>query len=615
MLQSCKQEPELADKNYCIDIPEGSTALIDDSYCSLKNSISDTSIPADSSKALFESYFMALFPQSSSEHWGRLNTEQLQTVYRSLMFYYYCTPETQPDGGWYGNYWKDRINDNPQIDSFKSNWTNIRNEVFLFDDVMDLDAPAPPDSTGISTTNAQFWGNRMFLDYTLSSLRRGMRNSPQVLNGNAMHPKYGLGGYPDSVYLEMLSFPKEHFNSRYPQGCIADTCTCPPGDSIAKDFKITVCDSFPELCRGLETWFYPSQGNGMFWNIGNTANCYNYIDAFLNCPPGVGGLLEPVPGKPDSSLHNILVYLSRKAVPKGQKDPRTGLPGLCNSNNCNKSSFYGEFSLDKQLGRLMGKSRYWSSGPSSDSLVDNRRYITGWTDGKWYGYPAGHHHYPDGIAPYGLETSEDNPFIYTDAEGNEVYRTWYGKPFTATREQALIMVSEMYSAGDTGWEDAQSNWPFGSYFSYGEDLGVGKYWVGQVMTAPPYNCTTVQFTMTPTSLSSSYTVMPCYDFELMYFQESGESWQCVCAEAKTMDPTADFDSDTPGLELLLYAMPFKGALGGFLTKASNPQPFNGMNIGLSNFTSTTSKKGTFNPFLPNEVSGKNNALDYEDYID
>ena len=149
--------------------------------------------------------------------------------------------------------------------------------------------------------HTKYWGNRLFQEMSQSSMRRGMRNSPQVLAENPswsvkgkMNYRFGTGGYPANVYLEMLQFPQEHGGGGWPTGCNAFSSKCvltsnsleeTPSDSprYQPNGKNRIAGGDPY--GGMKPqWFYPSQGLGQFWNIAETSYCFNYVDLLLNAP-------------------------------------------------------------------------------------------------------------------------------------------------------------------------------------------------------------------------------------------------------------------------------------------------------------------------------------------
>ena len=278
--------------------------------------------------------------------------------------------------------------------------------------------------------------------------------------------------------------------------------------------------------------------------------------------------------------------------------------------------------------------------------VDNRYLVTGWVQGNFYGYPVGDctscrkdalqsascltskaaptppgkqpewcndcNAYRGGVPGYdpvtrqlcyGRHFSEDDPLTYYDAGGNAIYTTWYGKPLAMAEQTALVLFSEMYSCGDTGWENANVNWPFGSYFGYGQDLGgVGKaLWTQAAYANPGYAINSVQFTMTPTSYSSETS--PAYDNELMYFPIAiGAEASGTCASCVTLDVAHDT------AELAQFAAPSKGSRGGFFSADSSTvqntaTPFAGTQMKVSNWTSlgTSTTTGSFTVGQPNTL--------------
>jgi len=271
------------------------------------------------------SYLMGVYYAMNPDNLQRLSTDDLTAFYRSLVWYYITTQDTQPDGGWYGDWWGGRINDdgpNHDKNTGKTNMTARRNESFLFDQKMNT---VYPDSCPGYQTNSygcpphtKFWGNRIFPEMSQSTLRRGMRNSPQVLAENPpwatngkVNPRYGTGGFPKNSYVELAQFPQEHSGGGWPTGCDATTSSCQLKDSTESyrsrgdvpmfsaadegypaplyqpDGKNRNAGGDP-YCGMKPQWFYFVQGMGQFWNIAETSYCYSYPDIFLNAPMGTG---------------------------------------------------------------------------------------------------------------------------------------------------------------------------------------------------------------------------------------------------------------------------------------------------------------------------------------
>lgn len=722
----------------------------------------------DSSRTQYLAYFTAVYPLIPKSIIQKLTTEQLQGWYRSIIFYYITTSNSQPDGGWYGDYWNQR-----QLDNFTHDTstgctyaTATHNDSMLFDGVWG----------NIDGDRTDSWGNHIFLQNMQSSLRKGMRNSPQVLAEKppwgATSSQYGSGGFPSNVYLEMLMFPIEHPNSAiskyqygmgFPTGCEAvdmwdQSLAWCPSTSGGKGYKQYPCDGTskadsttplmqPTSPSGMPyatekpQWFYFSQGNGMFWNMGLTSYCYNYVDFFLNAPMGKlkgtwpigwsnmygsGGMLgytingdakEHDYTDPIYSLKLILEFLSRSAYPEActsgdvsksaEIDPNTSLPGLgfcaspCTGTNCSMSgaSIFTSHSLDKQVAALMGVDSYWydynpsgeknptasawleSVVPESESPVypsrtlsdkkgyDNRYLITGWVNGHFYGFPKGNcicntasscSEYQGGVISqgpgsfqnsgivdncddlqcnafrggipgtdpktgdiiYGKISIQNDPLIYYDQNGKEIYTTWYGKELNMDEETALTLVAEMYSCGDTGWEntggtndpDEWGNWPFGSYFSFGQDLGGPGKDLAIQMSQPGYSCTTIQFTAAPTSYESG-KVQPAYDFEIQWNPIAvGSTGPATAISCVTLDITADFDGkeQDSGTDLRLYCNQNKGSLGGYVPVNSpagkSAQAFSGSQLQVTNWTTlnpTAFESGQpnyMNPSVTNDLT-------------
>ena len=201
-----------------------------------------TKLPCkDPKRDLLLSYISAVYYNINTDFLQLLTTDELLVFYRSLVFYFITVPDKQPDGGWYGDYWGGRIIDDGPVHNRKTGETNMtikKDESFLFDQVMLKshyidDCPAYQKTKGKCPTHAKFWGNRLFPEMSQASIRRGMRNSPQLLAENPPwakdgkpNPRYGLGGYPSNVYLEMLQFPQEHSAGGWPTGCDATKSVC-----------------------------------------------------------------------------------------------------------------------------------------------------------------------------------------------------------------------------------------------------------------------------------------------------------------------------------------------------------------------------------------------------
>lgn len=736
------------------------------------------------------SYINAVYYMIDLDNLQKLTDDQLTSFYRCLTFYFITTPETQPDGGWYGKYWKNHIQDyGPKHNKItgSTNMTSQRNEIFPFDEVMTRkipkDCPGYEKIRGKCPPHSKFFGNRIFSDCIQSTMRRGMRNSPQVLSENPpwsvngiANERYGLGGFPKNSYVEMLQFPQEHGISGWPTGCDAVNVKCTlenfelpkfqPNNKNRKQGGDPFCGQKPQ-------WFYFSQGLGQFWNMGETSYCYNYVDLFLNAPKGIGknsskGKLYPIgwsngfspctdkigfpPGagglgydldntseptqndyeNPAWSVKLLLEYESRTDIPgscgtgkncqPGLRDPRTGMMGVgfcgkvnkecpCSDKYDSKSDMSNDFAkclnqrgpgmgqkvkdidsvgcganqpvnsrqdaLNEQIASLMGLKRgtYWNpykvpdvktynlnkakgivgelnkfggydptdawkkartktnpeypkrSKKDKTTIRDNRRLVCGWVNGKFYGYPKGRYLYDkvpnpfvDGIAGvhpqtgkiiYGKYNSEEDPTIYYDMYGKELYRTWYGKKLELDEDTALRLFAEFYSCGDTGFENFKTNWPFGCYFGYGQSLGGPGKAATNALSCYPYNCTTVQFTCTPTAYGS--VVQPAYDFEVLYMppvKSNSRPTNCTCATSVTLDLTADFKSDNPGKDLKRYLSLNKGSIGGYVPVDSEAgktaKAFQGKNQRVTNFTYVSTKDGSFDPYKKNKFGVDSN---------
>lgn len=251
-------------------------------------------------------YFQAVYPTAQS--FETLTTEQLQALYRSLWWIYEVNDEAQPDDGWMGPYWKDRTITASNLYHSKTNGcttqTNRANQAMLF--------------TGTGMQKSNVWGQRIFTESMQGSLRRGMRNSPQVLAesppwGTSAVAMYGTGGFPSFSYVELVQFPQEHPNASsttytqygygHPTGCNAQalmsvqypntTIWAPKGyTGNSKDITKPLFQPGPPSIMpqkykgGSPQWFYFCQGFGEFWSMGTTMYCYNYVDIFLNAPMG-----------------------------------------------------------------------------------------------------------------------------------------------------------------------------------------------------------------------------------------------------------------------------------------------------------------------------------------
>lgn len=226
---------------------------------------------------------------------------------------------------------------------------------------------------------------------------------------------------------------------------------------------------------------------------------------------------------------------------------------------------------------------------------DNRSYITGWCNGTFWGFPKGKYigrypnPYPEGIPStvngktfYGRPNTREDPFIYYDAKGNKIYETYHGKPLKMDEETALRLVAEIYSCGDTGFEQKKMNWPFMTGFGFGQSLGSpGKALVHDM--SKKFGIKTVQFTMTPTSFSPRLIGHP-YDFEILYMpsQKSRSKISgCHCQEALSVDILACDD------DLRFYCSLNKGSNGGFIRPGSDAyksaKPFDGSKMKATNY--------------------------------
>jgi len=745
----------------------------------------------DKNRDLLITYLNAVYYNMNTDYLQRLTTKELLVFYRSLVFYFITTQEKQPDDGWYGDYWQTKIIDEGPYhnkNTGETNMTAFRGESFLFDQVMlkttVKNCVGYEKQRGKCPEHAKFWGNRIFPEMSQASMRRGMRNSPQVLAekpswapDGKINPRFGDGGFPSNVYLEMLQFPEEHGAGGWPTGCSADGVECAVENNPPQILYEPVLENFDyqggsprfqpdgknrtaggDPYAGMKPqWFYPAQGLGQFWNLGQTSYCFNYVDLLLNAPmkgmpptsdksypigwgngfasctevikfpPGAGALGYDIENPTEPTEHDyndpvysmllILEFESRNDVPgackdagnqrmlfatKNQfitttchqplKDVRTGMSGLgycaptsdkgtacaCPTSdpNClyqpsppmggaSSKKTYGcapdqpanssSRALNEQVCALMGQKpgTYWTPyfdsstnyvpfvKPTPGKMVENfyhrnsavnskkgiagqlnsnggfdpnpawakvrkkssrvfptrpkplssirdKRYMAvGWINGNFYGYPKGKYIPGDadgkikynnpfqGGVPgldvdgktiiYGKITSEESPLTYYDRNGKVLYKTWYNKQLDVDEATALELCAEFYSCGDNGFEQAEMNWPFGTYFGYGQSLGgIGKS-ATQAMSAYPYSCTSVQFTNTATAYGS--IVQPAYDTEILYMppvKSSGSSAKCTCATSVTVDLLADFNTPNAGRDLKTYVNRNKGKEGGFV---------------------------------------------------
>jgi hypothetical protein len=741
----------------------------------------------DAERSKLLSYLLGVYYSMDETNLQKLTTDELKAFYRSLVFYYITTLETQPDAGWYGPYWKNRILDvGPLHDKIagKTAYSVYKNESFLFDNKMTNSIPTT--CNGYQKTNdkcpnhSSFFGDRFFSEMCQGTLRRGMRNSPQVLAENPpwakdgiANPRYGVGGFPSDCYVECLVFPIDDYGpGGWAAGCDSTKAVCdlnppkPPPSPVESYAQLTA-GKYPEpryqpsansrkaggnpICGLKAQWFYFAQGLGQFWNIGTTAYCFSYIDMFLNCPmgkitknqvgwssnrfgpctdttkfpPGSGTLGYDIsnPTIPTEHDYNdqvysmllILEYLSRTDIPgtckdtschNGLRDPRTGMIGLgycatipaadgkpatcpCVGNSDQATCLNAKTGgcppnqpvtarMDatcEQVAALMGlkKGTYWkpytipnykapggrlNSAPGVDGgalnshggydptaawakvrvknvsksnfpkrsrsdygySVDNREYSVGWINGHFYGFPVGKtigastpNPYPEGIPGtdkdgkiiYGKPNTSSDPLIYYDYEGKELYRTWHKKSLRMDEHTALLLVAEFYSCGDTGFENFKTNWPFGTYFGYGQALGGPGKAASGTLSCEPYSCTSVQFTSTATAYGSA--VQPPYDFEIMYMppvDSKSNASQCTCSTAVTLDLTADFGTENAGQDLKKYLCMNKGSTGGFVPVISpagqSAVAFQGQNMKVTNWTTLDGTTGTFDPSVKNK---------------
>jgi hypothetical protein len=259
-------------------------------------------------------------------------------------------------------------------------------------------------------------------------------------------------------------------------------------------------------------------------------------------------------------------------------------------------------------------------------IVDNREIVCGWVNGHFYGYPKGTTLGDDASTPnpftggiagtdpktgeikYGKKFTKEDPLVYYDCNGKEIYSTYYKKPLKLDEDTALRLFAEFYSCGDSGFENYDYNWPFGTYFGYGQSLGGPGKSLTNALSCVPYNCTTVQFTFTPTAYGS--IVQPAYDFEILYIppvkaEKNASAADCTCATAVTLDLTADFNTDTPGKDLKLFANINKGSTGGYVEGNSpagkSAVAFQGKNMKVTNWTTIEATDGTFDPSKNNKV--------------
>ena len=193
--------------------------------------------------------------------------------------------------------------------------------------------------------------------------------------------------------------------------------------------------------------------------------------------------------------------------------------------------------------------------------------------------------------------TEDNPLVYyglpskPGGKPEELYRTWYGKPITMDYVTACKLAAAFYSMGDTGWDAGMVCWPFGSYFAYAEDLGVGKYIIGGNLLSV-FGANSLHYTMTSTSLAKGALTSPAYDYEIVLTLDdpSVTSINCFCDRyAKSVDLLHD-----DGNSLIQYTNPAKGAFGGWFPPEAAVD-YDGSS-GLSNFTDVM----TGSTFVKNE---------------
>jgi hypothetical protein len=345
-------------------------------------SISTTPLPCaqgDIQRAQFLAYFQAVYPKAT--RFANMTTAQLQAAYRTLKWIYIVAPEDQPDGGFSGPYWSQRVvpgNDHNQKTGCTTT-TARANMGLLFDEIR------AGGSKG-AKSRSNYWGQAIFLESHQASMRRGMRNSRQVLEQNPVWAtngqgwRYGNGGFPEFSYVETSQFPEEHALSGanagqqaggygYPTACDAAAVVsnkapgaswfkCPPG------YKGNCTDLTKPLYQppyneqdwgpnykgpSKPIWLYYDRGFGLFRNMGRILYMYSYVDFFLNAPKGLGwgpydfAGAEHDPNDPVYSVKLILEYLSRVAVTGGctdtsnpsgpvkhvaPLDSRTGRPGL-----------------------------------------------------------------------------------------------------------------------------------------------------------------------------------------------------------------------------------------------------------------------------------------------
>ena len=99
----------------------------------------------DIERSKFLSYLSAVYYITDLSKLQRLSTDDLRVFYRCLVFYYITTQETQPDGGWYGKYWSQRILDDGPVHNSatgQTNMTAMKNESFFFDQLMSPTLPS-----------------------------------------------------------------------------------------------------------------------------------------------------------------------------------------------------------------------------------------------------------------------------------------------------------------------------------------------------------------------------------------------------------------------------------------------------------------------------------------
>lgn len=523
-------------------------------YAPVKFDSNGNKYPCTTDRVKLLDYLSRVYFGVPKETWQLLTLDQLKGVYCSLSFLYNVDGEPYTLVPEFFS---------PKLNSTTSPlaWNGKMDQVYPFDYRRPTESilRRTPNGTEVLSSKG-FWGDTQFANYLLNSMRKGMRNSAGLYSGKgAGNKKYGVGGFPSNVYIEMLMYPQEHNMNMPKVKCGGEVKPHTLYEYKSSRDYLTYLHLLKEVensnldciectdedagCRDDEVWTYYSSGTNTFFDLGNTCYAYNQVDAFLNAPVcctrliGIKSQDDPV-----GSMQAILYYLVRQNTPTAQKTklqdplgyPTTAKSGLLREGN--QSSFNTTHALHKQVASLMGKKDIYEPDFEDEAVYEKRDFITGWCNGQWYGYPKNHPLCPEGCAPFGYSITNGATFTYTGPDNEPIFTTWKGKKLAMSYQDALALVAEMYSTGDTGWDDPSSNsWPFGSYFSYGQDLGVSKYAIGQTLTGKQFNKQTLQFTSTPTSLSKSQPVIPAYDFEVMIFSPQSNTQAGLCEMMKSIN--------------------------------------------------------------------------------